>query len=717
MASQEGVLGHTWNSIKSLPQRHLRNHQPTLAEDASSKRARGYQSTLSKFSLFPGLIVTTAISAALVYGYEHGPYINDTLYDFIDDWRSIVQAILSVLTHMLGFASLYVLTSVVNFSTRIFLTQQAPSLDRVKWWKSVSSKSIDFSLPLKFLLPVVLFFAFTLLPAFLWTGALTPNLVSGNVTLDVIVPYYPPDPLQQSWNLTWTPTAQHSVLRSPLGTFSYTPAYDRGGSMINTAAGAIFDKDNDVSRPRSDKTGFTYSARSYGVGASVGLAPPPAIQAGDGYAPQVSSYSYNETGYNASVTCAFNTSSAWKIQAGSVSNPSPYIPNIYYCIGSTPDNAMDWYLQYSAINDSNIVAINAHAEHNNPGGTGIVAIATGNGTYSDLDNLQCNVEFIPTLFQVDVDVTDYSVGVAALGPANDPDPSADPNASYESWTCNSLNLDDLNTTDCSVYTTNGQHGLGNIATRALRQLVDLSTIDTDLHRSNLGDMFLSNIQSEILYNEGVNFSIANSSNTSPNSKASSYDITYSAEQALKSLLDDTLLAFSSAQLVLHYSTAHKNTTGTATVHAIQFGTKGFVYSLFAFNLALILILIEEMLRTRLWKHLPLFNYHDLKSVIIASSMGGSAIAKKVQGAHEDKNSVWLGDPADQIASDVQVQLRVNAETGSAEIVTVNSGSGESKGPRRGFWGRIRYSSLKTAGEGLQRAEKEDRSGSDNASLP
>lgn len=41
--------------------------------------------------------------------------------------------------------------------------------------------------------------------------------------------------------------------------------------MINTAAGVKADKDTLGTRPRSDKTGYTYTNRSYGVGSSIGL--------------------------------------------------------------------------------------------------------------------------------------------------------------------------------------------------------------------------------------------------------------------------------------------------------------------------------------------------------------------------------------------------------------------------------------------------------------
>ena len=151
--------------------------------------------------------------------------------------------------------------------------------------------------------------------------------------------------------------------------------------MINTAAGILNKACIGEGLPRSDKTGFTYMTRSYGVGASVGLLPPAAI--GNYY--NVFGYSYTEIGYEVSISCDFNLSSQWKTSIYQ-KQLSDYVPNTYICKGSTPDNAMDWYLQYGAINESNIVCINAHPEHGNLEGTGVITIAAGEGSYSPLNN-------------------------------------------------------------------------------------------------------------------------------------------------------------------------------------------------------------------------------------------------------------------------------------------------------------------------------------------
>ena len=329
-AQTKGYEPKTWF------QKYLYTWQYHAAQDGWNMPqgiAVGKQSFFGKILPVPGLIVTTILSTVILYGVCQAPFIDNDFYDFISTHRSSVQASLSLLASIFTFAHLYVLSSVINFSTRILLTQWAPTLDRLKWWKALSTMSIDVALPFTFLAPLAIVWALALGVGSLWTGALTPNLVSRNITADILVPYYASDPDGQAWNQTWTPIAPHLVTRSPLGTFSYTPAYDRGNSMINTAAGVIYDKDASGKRPRSDKTGYTYSTRSYGVGSSLGLAQ----SFSTGYRHPMT-YQYQEVGYNASVSCTFNASSQWGITSPTDINKDepPYVPNIYWAKGATP---------------------------------------------------------------------------------------------------------------------------------------------------------------------------------------------------------------------------------------------------------------------------------------------------------------------------------------------------------------------------------------------
>ncbi len=659
---------------KNAPRSWFQKFRSTWKLGASPKQKPNHRgpSVFAKFKIVAVLVSTTVLSSALLYGVGQPVLINDNLYDFIESNRSSIQGILSVLTNIFAFAHLFVLQSTINFSTRILLTQYTPTLNRLNCWKAMSTKNIDLSLPTKFLVPAIAFFVLGLLPGFIWTAALTPNLTTRNVTSTFQVPFYGPDPAGNSWNKTWTPTTAPSVYRHPYGTFSYTPAFDRGDSMINAAAGAVYETENQSGTPRSDKTSFKFESRSYGVGSSTGLVSLP----GDDFT-YLTAYNYTEIGYMVNVTCDFNSSSQWRITT-LTEDSSPYVPNTYLCAGATPDHARDWHLKYSIGGDSNVVAINAHANHIESEKKGIVTMAAGHGNYSALNNTQCDVRFLPWLFLVDVNLTTNTIAVTPMSRTEDMDPTAQTNATFQSWNCDTpfdYASNDTSTNGCGNYTARGQSGLGNIATRALRQLVDLSIRDYPLHISNLGEMFLSNEQDELSSGGNTTFNLSfNLTNSESTALDQNYDhksLTYSIQKALKSLLDDSLFAFASAQTVLHNST--KSTPVTLTVGGVRFGTAYYIYGLFAFNSLLVLLVLEELIRTRGWRRLPMFDYNDLKSVIIASSMGGSGIADRAKAAHVKHDSVWCADSSDSVISEIPVRLRFDGSQGDVELVAVADG--------------------------------------------
>ena len=592
------------------------------------------------------------------------------------DQRSSTQAILSLFTGGLSLLQIYVLKSMINLGAKTqLLAPFAPTVKRLKWWKALAAYKIDRSLPLMSYLPMLVLWTLALLPDFLWMGALTPILLPHDITRQIDVPFYPPDPDGKSWNATWTPIAPHNVIRSPQGTFSYTPAYDRGGSMMNTAAGVITDKDTLGTRPRSDKTGYTYARRSYGVGSSIGLSN---LDFGE-YPTQPTAFNYQEPGYYAEVLCGFNTSSNWGI-SNETQDSNPLIPNVYLASGSTPNDILYWQLQYSAADDSNVVSINADPGLGLPGIATIV-IATGTGPYSQLNQSQCNVTFNPTLFNISLDIDSNKITVQREGSAPDIDPTAQTNATFMAWNCQTL-PDSLNISSnifgCSNYTAQGQPGLGNIATRALRQLNDLSTQDMSLHTSNLGEMFLSLVVDEIDYEANFSPNISDFNTTSIKNSDTTSDtstLTYSIRQGLESLIDDSLLAFASAQLLLNYNTSVRTVDGTLTTSGIQFGTKPYVYAIFAFNILLILFFIEEAFRTHFWAALPSSKYNDLRSVIVASSIGGAKLGNKGSGMihREEHSSVGMkyrtADKAEQLLNEEQDTLKWSrAEGDSIELL-------------------------------------------------
>ena len=706
------ILTDSDNAAAGWYRRHfrIRGHhtppeRPSIRIGASSRRT-----SLSKYLPILGLVMTTAMSSVLLSNISQPAYINDSLYHFIEMNRPSAQAILHILATTLGFLDVYALTSAFNLTTRSKLTKQATSLDRLTYWSAISHRTGSLKLPWEYLALALIFSVTTPIPATFWTSALTPTLSNHQINMTVTIPRYASDPQQEYWNTSWYSRPfdppPHPVWRHQLGTFSYTPAYDRGESMISTAAEHLFDYSNSTKGiPRSDKTGFTYSNRSRGIGASVGLVEPISGLKHN----HVFAYNYTEIGYDTDVSCIFNSSSQWVVEPYQP-DKAPCGPALYLCQGSTPDNAKDWYPQYTAAMGEQIVCMNGHAEHISPGGKGIVTIAAGWGSYAPLNGTQCKVTFKPTLFQVDVDLKSYSINVTALGSAIDIDPTANENVTFDAWNCNKLDasIDDLSKLDCGLYTAQGQPGLGIIATSALRQLNDLSMMDNSLYYSNIGEMFLSNTIYKTLHGSEISYDISNSE-ANPLNQSLYYDALISSiETVIASLLDDSLLAFSSSQIILQNSTTLQ--PGNMTVGAVRFGTKGYTYAIFAVNAVIFVIYLEEMLRTSGWKHLSKFDYTDIKSVVIASSLGGSGIADTVVAKHKEKETSWDADGRDRAAGAILVHLEARGNQGSVQLVQTNDGGNLGSGaiddpekyvdspPQNSVvWKGSRYTKLESAG--------------------
>ena len=138
-----------------------------------------------------------------------------------------------------------------------------------------------------------------------------------------------------------------------------------------------------------------------------------------------------------------------------------------------------------------------------------------------------------------------------------------------------------------------------------------------------------------------------------------------------------LLSLSSAQLMLAPGGASP-VPANATVKAIQIGEPLYIYSVAGLTFAIFVIFLEEALRTQGWSRLWRFNYNDLTSVIVASSIGGHDIGTRALG---DKG-VWYPDSP----NDGQVQLLEN-DKGVALVDVDDNATTRSKGPVKYGTGR------------------------------
>ncbi|KAJ7198998.1 hypothetical protein GGX14DRAFT_401629 [Mycena pura] len=558
------------------------------------------------------------------------------LYEFVTRHPTQVQVLLQVATHLLGFIHVFTLSTVTNFSTRLRFKQGPISLRQLRLWHSLSSIKVAWNLPILHAGILVGYPFLHLLPASLWAAALAPIPSQSTIVGTLHTPSYPLDPTGEFWNKTSGARSGNrvgNVTRNENGVFSFTPAAILHGPILNSASAAASVGPVQV-HAKIDNSRLSYIGRSYGVGASAGL--DNIVLEGEGQRTSFL-YMYREPGYMTDVNCWRNESSGWGVHfwanRTSPAFPDEYLacgvqPNSLYqpgtvftdsgCPGLIPGYEADWYAVFSiGQSDAEVFALQGLSRASRH----MFGIATGTGEYTVLDRVQCEAFFTPQDFQVSVNMTSSLITVTPLGNSTvDIDPSA---PTYGA-------------------------GFGLIPQFIVDQVTYLSQGITGIYSSAMGDTFISNIQNAALaHNSSVN-------DTSI--------VLEGISSSLESMIDDLLLSVASAQLEIAWNdSAVADSANTAftdvTVAAMRVGTFPYVVIIATLNFLIVAIYLVEFARTRAWRGLPLFDYTDIASVVVAVSRGGQELGASVASAHQNKGIVWKGDSGNMEGADTRMTLR------------------------------------------------------------
>ena len=523
---------------------------------------------------FLGLIITTTVGVLLVASTKEQWSTSGSAYITLNKYRTSVQITVQIISAWFGFLQQSVICQLFKYATRLRLAKKPPTLDIICAWNCVSGARAAWRLRIKFLLPTLIFALIMLVPSALWAGAITPTLVVTQApTLGSLrVPQF-----QNPIMITEWPSEIGSsgpLLRTAKGLFSFSPGVRLLGSLLASAAPATTVDGGIRQHPKFDNTRYTYNGRSYGVGASAGFA--------DDHITddlEALSYKFQENGLRADVECIYNSSTEFVI-----ANKSD--PDIYPAKGNIPDSSgQEEYSEYYGHNSDAIVAIGVAERDTST--ERILGIAAGKN-YAALNATQCTICFTPRIFNVSVDLLDHSISV----------------------------------TDSSVGV---DFAAGKNLTHTLvRQFELISNDQTSLYVSVIGDSFNSSIAS---YNSSV------ASNGSPAPSEASATLV-GLTNSVTAMVDDLLVAYSSAQLMIMNDT--KLMPAVVEIHAFRFGSGLYIYLIFAINTAVLLLLIEEALRTYGWKDLHYFDYRDPRSLIIGGSMGGCGVGYAAKGAWTDR---------------------------------------------------------------------------------
>jgi hypothetical protein len=331
----------------------------------------------------------------------------------------------------------------------------------------------------------------------------------------------------------------------------------------------------------------------------------------------IAAYSYLENGYDTLVQCARNSSSdltfTWQNDL-SYSDGGAGTSNlgVYYLQGSLPNDPPGLSEVYPSTAwdqypNASLLAWAARAFD----GRNIVSIATGSPTYkspdyvpyyTDFNQIQCDITFTPTLFEVLVNTTTKSIRVKPHHglPAVDPEPT------------------------------------GNLTFNVVASLNLLSRMSNSLYTSVRGDALETN-------RETVKQRL---------DRDDDLTTTTSVADSFTAVMDDILVAYGASQLVNAQDTVE--TEFTAIAPGIQIGKNTYIYVIFAINSGIICLVIYEATRTRFWAGMTAFNFVDMKSTILAASAGGTAIADQITSQPNTSANIRRSDPLHKASAKVEV---------------------------------------------------------------
>lgn len=558
-------------------------------------------------SVFIGLVLVTVLSAVQVASSVHGVVLPVPYQNFVTQNRATTQIVVQVLSAIFGFAQFAPICVIINRATRLRIAKRQASLDDLRFWSLLVSRGLGWDLPLKRLLILLVFLLCTLNPAALWAGALTPIQVFTFRSGNATVTSYSNISYIKEYPSEVGNVADQMEVRTVKGMFTYDVGIAFQGALLSTASTATTVDGNPRQHAKFDNTGLVYNGRSYGVGSSSGL-----FEDGIWNDPHVAGYGYWENGYKAEVDCMYNSSTAFLLR-----ELGPRYPWMYAAEGYMPNsNHILETSTYLAPNPASLFAIGVAAGAVN--GTQYLSIAAGSD-YGFLNATQCSFNFTPTAFHVNIDKATSRITVTPSLPVDDIDPS---------------NL---------------------LAHTSVRQFELISNDQTNLYQSLVGNSFISSI---------ANYNISRANAVALTQESASLA---GLTSSLTAMLDDILAAYSSAQLMVGNQTA--STATEIRVVSMQVGQLLYICFELILNCVILLIVLEEAIRTRGWRDLGAWDYMDIRNVVISSSRGGQDIAADADGAAVyDRKRDWVDKLTGADDSALKTTVKFESDKGALVLV-------------------------------------------------
>lgn len=509
-----------------------------------------------KWSAFQGLLVTTAISAVLIVGTARNWTIGGKHYEDITNNRATAQLAIQLVSGLLGLIHITVICRLINHASRIYLVKKSSvQMGTLQTWAAMSIPRLDYDVPIQYLLPLLIISSFGLVSSSLWVGALTPVVSSVMETHALTIPSARNTSLIKEYPSEIRGSGPSLTTRE--GIFTYSVGIKHLGALVVSAASATTADGSVRKHAKLDNTQFFYEGRSYGVGSPVGL-----TDSNITTLDLATRYTYMEAGYQAHVACMYNSSSDFVIHnevATRIWEVGGYLPD---SLGG-PESS-----EYVGHSSDVIVAMGVAFSGQSP--RRFVAIAAG-ASYSDLDGIQCSIDFTPMLFNVSVGIANRNISVSPGPRIDDFDPER------------------------------------NITRTLMRQFELITNDMTNLYVSVVGDAFMSSVTAY---------------NTSHTMETNATATLRGVENALTAMADDMLAGYAAAQLMV--GEISNVVSGDVTMSALVIGQRRYIIAVSVINFVVLLIFLFEAIRTRRWHLLPALDFSDPKCLIAASFRGGSA---------------------------------------------------------------------------------------------
>ena len=627
------------------------------------------------------LMIPTATSLLL---YCFGDWqTTGIIHGLVKNNQATSQSLVQIISHILGLLQVSSLCAVMNLSMRYRIMHGSVALQVLSFLVASSTARIDFYLPRRLLLLNGAFVAATFLPAALWAPAISPmTVLKSQEQGHQLLPAYT-EGTRAYWDSqfqvrgpgrnVYNINDHCSLINDKRGLVPSCPVPTLQGLLLLSASSATTLDGGPRNHSKLDNPNWEYVGRSFGAGSSVGKPDEGIVD------DRVLYYNYTESGYLVDVSCIKNSTSNFHLRLEqSVQNNisvseyqrtyHPDMPfnhswdswpdiwltySIYYLDGYLPNSitgtpelypSISWHEGYENITAWAAVA---NSDRN------MIAVAAGSRLYRELDQIQCEVFFRPTVFDVTVSRIQRSIAVEAQPSVKAED--IDPDGHLRANVMHSINL--------------------------------LSRMSPSLYVSVLGETLNRNVERMRKQRPGLNLT---------------QSVTSAVADSFTAIIDDILVAYGASQIVNAQDTT--STVAHGLMEATQFGHPLYRSSVLVLNFLVILIVLVEIARTRCWKYLTRFNILDIKSAIVAASAGESGIVRAVWARHRSKGTRWAGDPTDVVVRETMVDLGSHSTLSHVEIPAIVIASDEALVERRGR--ATRLVSLDSNSRTLHRSKSE-----------